>query len=232
MNTQRTAEWNMWYHVLNAGMRVAISGETDFPCITGEGVGIGRVYVQLDEPTLTYDRWVKNLAAGRSYVSDGTCHLLNFTAKEMDSLPVSSGQQLDTRNRLVTFSVSAAMRADHSQEIPVELIVNGYAVQTQIIPADGNIHPLSFDLELEQSSWVAIRCFPFAHTNPIYVVLEEEPILPSRASLLWCLMGVEQCWTSKQRTYAIDEQEDARKAYQHARETYSRLLSQFDNRFK
>ena len=30
MNTPRVEEWNMWYHVLNAGFRIS-GGETDFP---------------------------------------------------------------------------------------------------------------------------------------------------------------------------------------------------------
>jgi hypothetical protein len=30
------------YHTLNAGFETRISGETDFPCIYGERVGIGR----------------------------------------------------------------------------------------------------------------------------------------------------------------------------------------------
>ncbi|MFO0883411.1 MAG: hypothetical protein U0894_04370 [Pirellulales bacterium] len=38
----------MWYHVLNCDLRVRVSGETDFPCISGERVGMGRVYVKVD----------------------------------------------------------------------------------------------------------------------------------------------------------------------------------------
>ena len=39
-------ELNIWYHTLNCGFRTRISGETDFPCIYGERVGLGRSYVQ------------------------------------------------------------------------------------------------------------------------------------------------------------------------------------------
>ena len=31
MDTPRTAEWNMWYHILNCGFPLKVSGETDFP---------------------------------------------------------------------------------------------------------------------------------------------------------------------------------------------------------
>ena len=35
-----------WYHTLNCGYTCRISGETDFPCIYGERVGLGRVLRQ------------------------------------------------------------------------------------------------------------------------------------------------------------------------------------------
>ena len=41
-------ELNIWYHTLNCGYTCRISGETDFPCIYGERVGLGRGYVKLD----------------------------------------------------------------------------------------------------------------------------------------------------------------------------------------
>jgi hypothetical protein len=80
MDTARVAEWNMWYHVLNCGFALKVSGETDFPCMSGTAVGQGRVYVQLG-PTehIDFGRWCAALAAGRSYVSDGYAHALRCT---------------------------------------------------------------------------------------------------------------------------------------------------------
>jgi len=49
-------ELNIWYHTLNVGYRTRISGETDFPCIYGERVGLGRVYVHLADGKLDFDR--------------------------------------------------------------------------------------------------------------------------------------------------------------------------------
>jgi hypothetical protein len=48
VDTPHTWELNIWYHTLNAGFRTRISGETDFPCIYGERVGLGRAYVKFD----------------------------------------------------------------------------------------------------------------------------------------------------------------------------------------
>ena len=41
-------ELNIWYHTLNCGFTTRISGETDFPCMYGERVGLGRGYVKMD----------------------------------------------------------------------------------------------------------------------------------------------------------------------------------------
>ena len=51
MDTRRIQEWNTWYHILNCGFPLKVSGETDFPCMSSRRVGQGRVYVQLGVPT-------------------------------------------------------------------------------------------------------------------------------------------------------------------------------------
>ncbi|HEX4807335.1 MAG TPA: CehA/McbA family metallohydrolase [Bryobacteraceae bacterium] len=78
VDTPYVWELNIWYHTLNAGFRTRISGETDFPCITDARVGEGRVYAKIDGP-LRYSAWLDALRKGRSYVSDGRSHLIDFT---------------------------------------------------------------------------------------------------------------------------------------------------------
>ena len=53
-------ELNIWYHVLNVGFRTRLSGETDFPCIYDDRVGLGRTYAKLDR--LTFDDWLAAFA--------------------------------------------------------------------------------------------------------------------------------------------------------------------------
>lgn len=79
MDTPRIQEWNMWYHILNCGFPLKVSGETDFPCMSSRSVGQGRVYVQLGKPDrVDFAAWCAGVAAGRSYVSDGYAHALHF----------------------------------------------------------------------------------------------------------------------------------------------------------
>ncbi|MES2466515.1 MAG: CehA/McbA family metallohydrolase [Verrucomicrobiota bacterium] len=75
-------ELNIWYHTLNVGFRTRISGETDFPCIYGEKVGLGRSYVHL-RGKLDYEAWCEGIRAGRNYVGDGKSHLIGFKADKL-----------------------------------------------------------------------------------------------------------------------------------------------------
>jgi hypothetical protein len=83
MDTPYLWELNIWYHTLNVGFRTRISGETDFPCITDARVGQGRVYAKVDQ-SLSYSGWVEALRAGRSYVSDGRSHLMDFSVNNVE----------------------------------------------------------------------------------------------------------------------------------------------------
>jgi hypothetical protein len=98
MNTDRRAEWNLWYHVLNCGLKVRGSGETDFPCIYGDRVGLGRIYVKLDEgQPLDFDAWVKGVKDGRSYCGDGLSHVLEFGVDHVAVGEPGDGGKLSTR---------------------------------------------------------------------------------------------------------------------------------------
>jgi hypothetical protein len=83
VDTPAVWELNIWYHTLNCGFTTRISGETDFPCIYGDKVGLGRIYVKLDpekaSQQLDYDAWVEGLRDGRSYCGDGLSHLIDFS---------------------------------------------------------------------------------------------------------------------------------------------------------
>lgn len=80
MDTPRIGEWNCWYHLLDCGFPLKVSGETDFPCMSGTRVGQGRVYVRLGHvASIDLGAWCEGLRLGRSYVSDGYAHAPEFT---------------------------------------------------------------------------------------------------------------------------------------------------------
>ena len=73
-----------------------------------------------------------------------------------------------------------------------------------------------------------LRILPSSHTNPIFALVDGKPIRASKRSAEWCLKGVDQCWSQKERFYKPAEMEDAKQAYAHARETYKKILAECD----
>lgn len=232
MDTNRQQEFNMWYHTLNCGFRVRASGETDFPCISGQRVGMGRVYVKV-KGRLNYEDWCEGIREGRTYVSDGTSHLMEFTAQPADNpqqaVPVGfkgSDLKLD-KAATIRLTAKVAARLD-GKTVPIEVIVNAYPVAKKEIVADGSLQEVSFEVPIERSSWVALRLFPSAHTNPVFVTVGDKPIRASRRSAEWCLLGVDQCWKQKQPLYDAAEMKEAEAAYEHARTVYKRIVAESD----
>jgi hypothetical protein len=262
VDTPSVWELNIWYHTLNCGYTCRISGETDFPCIYGERVGLGRIYVKLDDKKpLTYDDWVLGVKDGRSYCCDGLSHLFDFSVNGLgvgekgsmgkaSVLATKPGEKLsvkvqaaalleeqpreDIRGKKLSdkpyWHVERA-RIGNSRKVPVELIVNGYPVAKQEIPADGSIQDLKFDYTPERSSWVAVRIFPSSHTNPVFVEVDGQPIRASKRSAQWCLDAVDVCWKQKQRAIRQSERPAAESAYEVARKAYTKILSEsYDDR--
>ncbi len=236
-------ELSIWYHTLNLGYRTRIAGETDFPCITDDRVGLSRTYVKLDPP-LTYRKWIDGLKEGKSYLSDGRAHLMDFKIENaigeiklkqpgkvrvsfkavalLDKVPNIELQKL--RYDQKPYWTIERARIGDTATVPVELIVNGKVVATQTILADGQIRDLAFEVVIDRSAWIAVRILPAAHTNPIWVSVQEKPLV-SRESAEWCLRAVQQCWSQKSRFIRASELETARAAYQRAEQIYKQHIT-------
>ena len=257
VDTPAIWELNIWYHTLNCGMTTRISGETDFPCIYGDRVGLGRIYVQLDKgQELTYDTWIEGLRDGRSYCGDGLSHILDFKVDDVSVGQRAADHPLSTlrldapKTVNVTFNAAGLLeespteltesirnkrldekpywhlercRLGNSRNVPVEIIVNGEVVATKNLVADGHVEPMSFPIEITQSSWVAVRILPSVHTNPVFVQVGDKPIRASRRSAEWCQKAVTVCWEAKQNNIRAEEREAAKLAYDQAEAIYAKI---------
>jgi hypothetical protein len=272
-------ELNIWYHTLNVGFRTRISGETDFPCITDARVGLGRVYAKVDGP-LNYLKWLDAIRAGRSYVSDGRSHLMDFSVEGVEvgtnssEVKLAGAGTLHARVKVSAFlspvvdsneepywmtprmrgapnvhSADAApidslhdrpadlqpywhlerARIGNTRQVPVELVINGKPVARKDIVADGSVQEIVFDVPVVRSSWAAVRILGSSHTNPIFVLVNGKPIRASRRSAKWCLEAVNQCWTQKRPDTSERELPEARAAYDHAREVYTKLIAECED---
>lgn len=242
-------ELNMWYHTLNCGFRTRLSGETDFPCIFDERVGIARSYFKPNGP-LSYDAYVQALKQGRSYVSDGRSHIIDFKVNGLEAGTDSSVLNLQAPQALhISAKVAALLPAQQdvagkhiadrplqspywhieharigsSRQVGVELVVNGVAVDTAQITANGEWKNIQFDYTPQQSAWIALRILYTSHTNPVFVTIGGKPVcVPQSAA--WCRKAVDQCWKMKQNNIRASERPAAAAAYEQARVLYDKMM--------
>ena len=258
MDTRRIQEWNTWYHVMNCGFPLKASGETDFPCMSSRNVGQGRVYVRLgDVEQIDYAAWCDGIAAGRSYVSDGYAHALEFDVNKVR--PGEGEVKLAQPGRgsiaaTVAFAQETPLAVAHGGITPpagksvvgdtvvlhgprreemlvggkrkIEIIVNGLPVASQEIEADGKEHDLKFEIPIAKSSWVALRHFPQLHTNPVNVIVADQPIRASKDSARWCLEAIDLLWKNREKNIKPEERSDAKAAFDRAREKYRRIAEE------
>ncbi len=251
------AELNIWYHTLNCGYETAFAGETDFPCLTDACVGGGRSYVPLAAQAQGddgYARWLEALLHDSSYFGDGRSHLFDFrvSGQRRSGHPL----QLDAAGAVeVTAQVCARLeprpdpatrviqhaspydkpywhleraRIGDGRKVPVELIVNGFAVDRTEIEADGEVRTVHLRAQVTRSSWMALRIYPSSHTNPVLVVVGKRPVRASRKSAAWCRQAVDVCWEQKRQRIRPAELAAAAEAYDHARAAYDRILAECD----
>jgi hypothetical protein len=251
-NTPATWELNMWYHTLNCGFRTRLSGETDFPCIYDERVGLARSYFK-PEGKLSYEGYITALKNGRSYVTEGNAHIIDFSVNGTEAGTNNSEVKLNKETTLQISAKVAALlpetqdeesraivqrpldrqpywniersRIGKTRKVGLELIVNGKAVDTTEIIADGEWKNISFDYKADRSAWIALRIFPSVHTNPVFVLVNNKPIYVAE-SAQWCKDALDQCWKMKLPGIREAERATAKQAYDKARVFYQAIINE------
>jgi hypothetical protein len=228
-----------------------ISGER--PGIGRSYVRLG--YVRLEVRPVDnagYEAWARGLKEGRLYCGDGRSHVLDFRVNGRRSgeedLALNSPGSLHVE-ALVAARLEPEPPADMqalkhggfsgengwhlenarigtTREVPVELIVNGVAVERTTLLADGTPRPISFRIRVERSSWLALRIFPSAHTHPVFVTVGNKPIRASKRSAQWCRACVDKVWEVKSPFMRESERPAAGEAFEHARKTYDQIVSE------
>jgi hypothetical protein len=251
-DTDPVSELNAWYHMLNCGFRLAMVGETDYPCLF-ERVGNGRSYVRMDRRPIGdagYEDWLSNLRRGRLYCGDGRSHFLEFTVQGRssgdDDVKLTSAAtvrvaalvaaRLEERSERTSALPAAGMseppwhleraRIGDRRVVAVELVVNGTVAERIELVADGAPRHLQLDVSIAGSSWLALRILPSGHTHPVFVTVNEQPLRASRRSAQWCQACIDRLWSVKSRFFRETERDAARDAFDHARAVYARIAAE------
>jgi len=167
-----------YYSLRNCGLRMrptagCASGVHPVP------LGFGRVYVKTDGE-FTYDKWMKGLNEGRSFVTTGPMLFVNLD-----------------KNNVVNIRVESAAPAS------IRLIVNG--ADFMGVPPNHNerngayINGGETPLEVSETSWFVVQCLQegkdgrvrWAHSAPIWIDVPGKPIRPRKQDVEFLMKQME-----------------------------------------
>jgi hypothetical protein len=161
----------LWYRLLNCGFRLPASAGTDcfLNRIHSRLPGSDRAYVKIDN-SFSYGEWIRNLKAGRSFVTSGP--LLEFT---VDGKFLGDNVELPAPGT-VSVRASATWRSPLDR---VELVYSGEVVATGQISDDRLTATFEHAVRIGRSGWVCFRAYAqdrtMAHTSPIYLTVAGKP---------------------------------------------------------
>ena len=158
------AEYDIYYRMLNAGIRLPASTGSDwFIC------SANRVYSYTDSP-FDYGPWTDALKNGRSFITNGPALFLSVDGKGPGSrIEASPGDRLSA---LVTWE-------SHYPISRAELLFNGKLVAAEAFQEGSRGGRLEADIIAGADGWAAARLSSdtrdsfyqpvFAHTSPVYI---------------------------------------------------------------
>ncbi len=184
-----------YYAWFNCGFRMRVTAGTASG-VHPVPLGHGRVYVHCGEQ-FSYANWIENLNRGHSFVTHGPLMDVRFN----NELPGHTWHAAPAENSVnITGEIRSANILDR-----VEVVFNGEIVQSippqsQLTSAGSYVTTVDMSVPVGSSScWLALRCFEqappdapagkviFAHTNPVTIDIEGQPLKPHRREVEYFL---------------------------------------------
>ncbi len=180
-----------YYTMLNCGFRMRPTAGTAagvhpvFP-------GFGRVYVEQPDG-FSRDNWLKELNAGRSFVTTGPMLRMTLNGKSMGTTINASEPK--------SYKLAGYIDSMHPLQ-SVELIKNGVVTSVKTKPstktgAGGLRAEIDLEIPIKGSTWIAVRCFTsidgrprFAHSSPFHVDVANKPVTPRRVEIDYLIKRV------------------------------------------
>src|SRR6185436_9759343 len=167
-----------YYSLLNCGLRMrptagCASGVHPVP------LGFGRVYVNLDGE-FSYDKWMKGLNDGRSFVTTGPMLFVTMTSNNILKIRVESVSPIQEIWAIVNGERFVGFPPDNEKK-------------------DGSyVSAGAHEIGVQESSWVTVRCLEnrdgrirWAHSAPIWIDVPGKPIRPRRKDVEFLLKRME-----------------------------------------
>jgi hypothetical protein len=145
------ANYDVWYEILNSGIRMAPTAGTDYGTLPNMP-GRERFYTNVKAP-LTVESWLDGIRRGATFVTNGP--MLEFG---VDDAGMGGDVVLEKPG---TVRVHAAMRFDPDRDdmFRIEIVRNGVVVKN--FPRIGPTSEVTcdFELEVDETCWLAVRAY-------------------------------------------------------------------------
>ena len=157
-------EYDLWYRVLNCGIRLPASTGSDwFVC------SANRVYTH-SSPTFEYGDWLQALRDGKTFITNGASLGVRVNGEE----PGATVQAQPGSTVHVEVDWKSHYAVDR-----VEIVQNGSAVRTKDFPDGATEGVLDAEVPVAADGWIAARLGSsqrdsfaqalWAHTSPVYI---------------------------------------------------------------
>ncbi|MDP6715903.1 MAG: CehA/McbA family metallohydrolase, partial [SAR202 cluster bacterium] len=159
-------EYDIYYRMLNAGMRLPASTGSDWFISSAN-----RVYADTGA-AFDYEGWLDALKKGKTFITNGPVVYLSVNGQGPGSeVTANPGDNLSVE---VTWESHYPVRS-------AELLVNGLVPVAKTAGGDSTSGTLKADVTADFDGWIAARLFSadrdsfaqplFAHTSPVYVTV-------------------------------------------------------------
>lgn len=230
-NSDEDLSAELWYRLLNCGLKLAACVGTDALLDRStEPLGGDRVYVKTDGP-LTMQSWLEGLKNGRTFVTNGPIPTLEINGK-------GPGETVELKAH---GTVRAAVTVESYVPFDkIDVLVNGKVAAHDLSGADKapglRIRRLDFDLPIERSSWIALRVRgpdhadvfdgpAWAHTSPVYVTVGGQRIT-SRQDAEYFVDWIEQLLrvvAARNRYASADDRKQVETLFRKAQDEFRKL---------
>ncbi len=213
-----------YYALLNCGFRMRVSGGTASG-VHPVPLGYGRVYVHTGDE-FSYQRWMTNLDAGHSFATNGPLMDVRFS----NQLPGTIWQKSSGENQVrITGTIESVAPLKSIEVIRNGEIAGTVELKPEHTPAFAYRYRLDVPVNVKGSGWVALRCFEdlpggkvrFAHTNPVFVDVTDQPLKPRRRDVEFFVQRMDE---ELKRNEGILSRE-ALAEFAKAREIYAGILA-------
>jgi len=165
----------VWYHLLNAGLRIPAGAGTDvmanYASLRGP-IGLNRTYVKGEGP-LNQHTFLKKVADGKSFITNGP--MIDFSVEGK-----TAGDSISISDKGQTLSYTALLRS----HVPIdhfEVIWNGEVIASHSLTGTMKTADIKGSVKVKGSGWLLLRTWSekahtdlpdlhaYACTNPIYI---------------------------------------------------------------